>query len=785
MAAAESTVPGLAAKEVAKREARLAEGQRLVAESGSSFEKGDYTAAMKAARDAWELLPDAPATAPLRMAARDACSRASLAQARKLAREARYAESKQVIDTVLAADFDPENAEAKVFKSQLDDPDRFNPALTPQQIRNVAEVNSLLMMGGKFSELGQYEEAIVKFQAVLAIDKYNTAARQGMEKVERLRKEYFDSARDHTRAHRLAEVDSGWESGLPSAAADISGLFGGQTAGRIDNASAGKDDIVSKLRSYIISTVNLQGATLEETVEFLRIRSRDLDPKHQGIGFVLRVPDEAKNKPINLTLSQVPLEELLRYVTQMSGTAYRVDEFAVTITSLAEKSTTLVTRSWRVPPDFISRVPAGDAGAPSAPPDPFATKGTGKAASTTLMPRFGAREFLEQRGVAFPGDASASYNPSTNILFVRNTVENLAIIDDLVEQAMGATPKLVEIRVRIVEIGDTRMNELGFDSMVGQFNLPGSSSVFGSGGTVGNGRSSNFTNQDFPITGPGPAASPIGTFPITSGLRSSGAILGTSSITGLLSQNSPIDPESRSPGQLALAGVFTDPQFQTVLRTLSQKKGKDVLSVPAVVTKSGQRASINISREFIYPTEFTPPQIPTNIGSGASRIPITPTNPSAFNKRDVGVTLEVEPVVAANNSSIDLSVAPNFTDFEGFINYGSDIQTYAGTNLFGGAVYGSQPNPIIQPIFRTNKCTAAVTIYDGSTVAMAGLVQSRRQDIQDKVPVIGDLPLVGRAFQSKVSLLENKHLVFFVTARLLDPSGNALKQPAPATAAAP
>ena len=81
-----------------------------------------------------------------------------------------------------------------------------------------------------------------------------------------------------------------------------------------------------------------------------RIRSRDLDPKHEGISFILRVPAEALSKPITLTLAQVPLDELLRYVTQMSGTAYRVDEFAVNITSLAEKTTTLTPKSWRVPP---------------------------------------------------------------------------------------------------------------------------------------------------------------------------------------------------------------------------------------------------------------------------------------------------------------------------------------------------------------------------------------------------------------------------------------------------
>ena len=72
---------------------------------------------------------------------------------------------------------------------------------------------------------------------------------------------------------------------------------------------------------------------------------------------------------------------------------------------------------------------------------------------------------------------------------------------------------------------------------------------------------------------------------------------------------------SIAPGIFGLAGVFTDPQFQVVVRALNQKKGVDLLSAPRVTTKSGQRAVIEIVREFRYPTQFQPPQIPQTVGS--------------------------------------------------------------------------------------------------------------------------------------------------------------------------
>ena len=64
-----------------------------------------------------------------------------------------------------------------------------------------------------------------------------------------------------------------------------------------------------------------------------------------------------------------------------------------------------------------------------------------------------------------------------------------------------------------------------------------------------------------------------------------------------------------------MAGVFSDPQFQLVVRALNQQKGVDLLSAPRVTTKSGQKATIEIIREFIYPTQFQPPQIPQNFGN--------------------------------------------------------------------------------------------------------------------------------------------------------------------------
>ena len=76
-----------------------------------------------------------------------------------------------------------------------------------------------------------------------------------------------------------------------------------------------------------------------------------------------------------------------------------------------------------------------------------------------------------------------------------------------------------------------------------------------------------------------------------------------------------------APGIFGIAGIFTNPQFQVVIRALNQKKGVDLMSAPKVTTKSGRKAIVRVAREFPYPTEFNAPEPPppsTTSGLGST-----------------------------------------------------------------------------------------------------------------------------------------------------------------------
>jgi general secretion pathway protein D len=774
-----SPASSVAEREVARRAALMQQAKIYIAEAALLEQKDQYAEAASSYREAWNLLPNAPMALTLREEARDGYSRTAVLHAEKLAKEARYDDARTLLRTILAEDFNPGYPDAKRLEKRLDDPDRYEPALSQAHLKKVSKVEQELSMGWSHLNLGNYDKASERFKDVLRTDPYNKAARHGMEQAEQHRARYFDTARDHTRALMLAEVDQGWEDPVPT---DLSKLFGSDT--QLGRLGVTRESNLVKLRTFMVPMVELQGAGLEEVVEFLRIRSRELDPQKKGVDFVLKVSPEYANKPVTLNMAGVPLEEVLRYATEMTGTIYRVDEYAVTITSRAERSNTLISRTYRVPPDFLQNAPAGG-GAGAVPPNPFDPQ---PATTGLTIHRMGIREFLEQRGVQFPEGASAAYNPATNILSVRNTEENLVMVDAMVDEVASAVPKQVEIQVRMVEINQNRFHEMGFDWLLGEFNLPGSEKIFGSGGTVGNQAASTPISADFPFAYPN-SPIPVGVNPITSGLRSSGAIFGLPSIDSLINRERAVPLDSRSPGTFAVSGVFTDPQFQMVLRTLDQNKGIDFLVAPSVVAKSGQRSRVAVTREFIYPTEFDPPQIPQTLGATYTYLngvlieistpgvnPVTPTTPTAFEMREVGVVLEVEPVVGPDNRTVELNLVPNLVEFEGFINYGSPI-ALTGSAVPPGLI--ATPNEILQPIFRSNKVSTNVTVYDGQTVVLGGVMYEKRQDIDDKVPIIGNIPLIGRAFQSQLGNIEKKNVLFYVTVKILDPGGNRINPTEP------
>jgi len=618
----------------------------------------------------------------------------------------------------------------------------------------------------------------------------------------------------------------------------------GQTVGPLADAFqkdvTGTAKISNKLNTIIIPRIEFRDASIREAIDFIRQQAAANDPTadgRKGVDIVLRLTPMGQTAPppaavqpaalapppaaalpangdlvpppaatpvaaapivapavvaapaispsdarITITLNQIPLGEALRYIASQAGLKVKVEPYAVAIIPISEQSQDLITKEYKVPPGFLTATLSAANSALNAPAKAVGGSGTAKdtvesTGGRQLVNRESAKDFLESQGVTFDiKGAGAQFMPQSSRLIVRNTPDQLELVDAIVEQASVAGPKQVEIESKFIEITQNNLKELGFDWLLGQFNI-GNQKVFGGGGTTGTAPGVN--PADFPFVAPNGV--PVGQFPITGGNRSGNLAISANAIDALLFPS--MGASALAPSVFGLAGVFTDPQFQVVIRALNQKKGVDLLSAPRVTTKSGQRAVIEVVREFRYPTQFQPPQIPqsfgslqgTTVGAGqtstSSTFPVTPTTPTAFETRNTGVTLEVEPVVGPDGITIDLNLVPQVVEFEGFINYGSPIRTFS-TNLLGVSTPQIiTDNVINQPIFSARKVTTSVSVWDGQTVVLGGLIREDVQKTEDKTPIIGDIPIVGRLFRTNVDQHIKRNLIIFVTARLVNPAG--------------
>jgi general secretion pathway protein D len=845
----------VAEREVHRRQSAIPQGEAALARGKAAMQAKNYTVAHEEFRTAVTYLPDAVVSGKAHDQAVEGFCKSGVTLAEARIAQGDYAGAEAILREVLSDRYDPNCRPAAELLAHLHQPGYFNKTITPAFINKVEDVKQLLAEAEGYYQAARYDLAFKRYEQVLNLDPYNVAARRGQEKINNAKYQYGEDAYNETRSRQLWKVEKAWEEPVRKyglAAAPVGPAFSRDTAGTAR--------ITNKLNTIIIPRVEFRDASIREAIDFLREQAVENDPSPEGkkgVDIVLRTvplgqiapppvpvgpaasPAAAGSPPgpvgppaapagpgapgtgpvtaqpavarpvvaaaalspaearITLTLNQIPLGEALRYIAAQAGLKVKVEPYAVSVIPITEQSNDLITKEYRVPPDFITTSLTGKSllgrGAYRIAPGtaaPVTPGGTGKdtqesTGGTQLVALEGAKELLESEGVSFPPGASANFLPQSSRLIVRNTQDNLDLVDAIVEQLNLAVPKQVEIEAKFVEVTQNNVKELGFDWLLGAFKI-GSQGTFGAGGTAGNGTPVNpgdfpfVNNTNVPIGSTLPG-NPIGTNPVTNGNRSGNAAISANALDALLFPS--MGTSALAPGIFSLAGVFTQPQFQVVIRALNQKKGVDLLSAPMVTTKSGQRALIEIVREFRYPTTFTQPQIPSISSSGTAVIPgvpttvpvvVTPTTPQTFETRNTGVTLEVEPVIGPDGQTIDLNLVPQVVEFEGFINYGSPINAIGVNTVAGISV--STPitltqNVINQPVFSTRKVTTNVSVWDGQTVVLGGLMREDVQKVEDKVPIIGDIPLVGRAFRSNVDQHIKRNLVIFATVRLVTPGG--------------
>jgi len=139
---------------------------------------------------------------------------------------------------------------------------------------------------------------------------------------------------------------------------------------------------------------------------------------------------------------------------------------------------------------------------------------------------------------------------------------------------------------------------------------------------------------------------------------------------------------------------------------------------------------------------------------------ITPTQQQV----ELGPVLDVVPYILSDGYTINLALMPSFTEFDGYEAQPNIPIATAGLNVV--------QLPSVLPKFTVRQVITTVNVWDNQTVVLGGLISSHIENTKDKVPIIGDVPMLGRLFQSGSKTSAKKNLMIFVTATVVDPAGN-------------
>jgi pilus assembly protein CpaC len=215
---------------------------------------------------------------------------------------------------------------------------------------------------------------------------------------------------------------------------------------------------------------------------------------------------------------------------------------------------------------------------------------------------------------------------------------------------------------------------------------------------------------------------------------------GTQSVTQTPGQSAPVTATESVSNVLNLFLFRPDIHFGAVIEALQNKNLLQILAEPNLIAVNGKKASFLAGGQFPFPI--------VQPGAGFTAVTIS--------FKEFGVRLEFTPVIMPNGN-IHLLVAPEVSTLDF-----ADALTISGFTV---------------PALSTRKAETEFELRDGQSFVIAGLLDNRVTDIWNKVPGLGDIPILGNFFKSKSAQKTNSELMVLCTVHRVSP--NAENPPLP------
>lgn len=747
----------------------------LIDEAYDLMDAGNWDEASKKLAFAQEKLPE-ESYSPVADEARSELNRAKAAMAKSRAKiamserdtaaaksyAAEYAAAEESKDAGAAFVEEVEEFTANPYNNSISD-------ISPDYATRQNKIENLLEKGRRQYLYGDYQGARATFRQIETLDADNIQAKAYQRLISEKLADRGRLTYLATREAMMDEVSKAWQ--RPQ-------VYTGTT---VDRGGARADSIIDKkLAEIIIPNVSFPapGVTLAQAINTLSILSVEYDKSNdakKGVNIVLFGDNASEAKPVVLTLRDLSLGQILDWVTQQAGFQYDIEKDTIVVRKAMDNSVaSMDTLDFPLPTSTVMRMIGFKAavGESDDSGNPFGGGGGGAAAGAGDGKEEAIKNFLVKAGVEFGPGATVAFDGSK--LWVTNTRRNLDKVRNILLRY--SETKQVEIEAKFMEVNQGVLKELGFNWNVSRKNADGSySTLFSTVGRNTTGMISTYNNRTLADSITSASA---GSTPIT-------ILKPANEVTADVPNPYTVDPvvpllpstinmaSGAAQAANTVLGVINGYDVSLIVNALEQRQGSDLLCAPKVTVISGSTASITVSQRMRYPESWG--DVQSNVGSSSTTVngensssagvTITPGTPQDFTSVDVGVSMEVTPNVEEDDS-INLVLNPNVTEFEGFMEYGGvAVAISSGTTV-------TVPSGFIQPVFSVREVKTTVTVFDGATVVMGGLTREEVRTINDSVPILSDIPWIGRLFRSKGESRQKRNLLIFVTANRISPGGS-------------
>ena len=649
----------------------------------------------------------------------------------------------------------------KELASKRDNPTYRNIDELSPGVRNKDDkVNELLVKGRARYLYGDYQGALDAYREVLQYQPNNSESKAYQVRIRQMLSENSGQwNRGVTKGKLLELLDETWK--LPE-------VFNREnTKSDLGN---GNDPVTEKMKTIRLPEGFVaRDEPLDRALTKLSSLSQTYDKDQKGVNIV-PVTDGGESPTVNLQLRDVTVFQALDYLCKRVGYSFSVSPSGIVEVRKDAGDSLLDTQFFELTQAAVVKM-TGQGLNTTAPgggaTNPFGGA-SGAAAPTDGNPQeMAIKSFLIRSGVPFEPPATLSFDGTR--LIVTGSPKNLDRVKNIIRRYSDI--KQVHIEAKFIEVEQKALNELGVNWSL-------TPNVAGNGGVTA-GTNLRSINRVFAQNNTAPKN-------LTINSQITDAAGDTTNNLQTFPNVAPSFPGGMNLGSIAntyagTVNILSRETLALTIRAIEESAGSDLMSSPSLTVLDGKTAVIKVAQLLRYPQAYG--DIQSNVGQGGggnggvlgaaqTSVAITAGTPQDFTVQEVGVTLEVTPTVAADDS-IALNLKPKVTEFEGFVEYG-------GTSVaLTGGVTVTVPSGFFQPIFSTREVTTDVTVFDGATVVIGGLTREEVKTIDDKVPVLGSLPLIGAAFRSTGKSVAKRSLMVFVTANLVSPGGATLRSTHP------